>query len=1164
MGGSTTISSSETRIEALNIQSSAYGVTVPLVYGSNRIAGNMVWYGDFKATPHTTSTSSGGKGGGGVTQNNTTYTYSASTLMALCEGPITAVPQIWKDKQLFADIPAGAAAITQLGMSLASGTDGQATWAYLTTFTPAGGLVGAQALGYSGLAYVYAQDYQLGNGASVVNHSFEIQGKLFGGVAGRLDSNTALAATDVLTNTRYGASFPAGRLVATDWSNYVLASGLLTSVALTEQMQAGEFIDKVCALTNTGAVWSGGALKMIPYGDTAITGNGATYSPNVTPLFDLTDDDYTPSSGGDPVRINRKPQADAFNHIRIEFVNRANSYNIEISEAKDSANIDAYGLRSADVLAAHWICDAAVARTMAQLLLQRAMYIRNSYEFTLPWTRALLEPMDLVTLTDSGLGLNKLAVRVIEVGESDSGDLSIVAEDFPVGVAHAALYTSQAGTGFQHNYNAAPGGILAPMFFEAPVERTLTGLEVYSAVRGVSAMWGGCRVWVSYDGVQYKDSGMIYGGARYGRLNGPIDGDSLPVVLNAGQMISGSATDSANLATLCYIGGANPEYLAHATATLTGPLSYTLSGLTRSAFTTSNANHSSGNAFVRVDNAIAKSGPLDLALIGKTIYFKYTSFNIYQSAEESLANVVAYPYTITGAMVKLAPAALTSFAATTEGFGIRLAASRSLEPDVVRYEYRVGATWATATVLESFGGTNYLWAVQTAGSFTFWVAPVDAFGNYGPAISTSAGIAGGTVSSLTSTIAGVNLTLQWAGTPGSFAISGYEVRYGAAWVGGTVIDFRQTTSYTEAVKWGGSRLYWLAAVDVKGNYGTPSSLTVTITNPGVVTGTRSDVIDNNALLYWTAPAIGAGQLAIDRYEVRKGASWAAGTVIGSNGNSTFTTVFEQSAGTYTYWVSAVDTAGNYGTAAGITAAISQPPDYVFRNAYDSPMTGTWVNFYASSASIWAGPVNTSETWATHFSGRAWATPADQIAAGFPVYADPSLTSGSYEEIVSYATDVQPAIPTTFVTATLNSVVVTGAVTVVCTLSWRLLSTDAWTVLPAASNALVPAFRQVRVHYDFACTAGANLLQINGLNVKLAMKLRNDSGVGTAAVGGTVVAFSYPFIAADTPMVQPGGATPRIPVVNYVGGASPTGFTVQIFSTAGVDVGGTFSWTARGY
>jgi hypothetical protein len=49
-----TINQSASRIEALQLQSSAYGVTLALAYGRCRIPGNLLWYGGFKAVPHST------------------------------------------------------------------------------------------------------------------------------------------------------------------------------------------------------------------------------------------------------------------------------------------------------------------------------------------------------------------------------------------------------------------------------------------------------------------------------------------------------------------------------------------------------------------------------------------------------------------------------------------------------------------------------------------------------------------------------------------------------------------------------------------------------------------------------------------------------------------------------------------------------------------------------------------------------------------------------------------------------------------------------------------------------------------------------------------------------------------------------------------------------
>ena len=517
------------------------------------------------------------------------------------------------------------------------------------------------------------------------------------------------------------------------------------------------------------------------------------------------------------------------------------------------------------------------------------------------------------------------------------------------------------------------------------------------------------------------------------------------------------------------------------------------------------------------------------------------------------------------------PSDVASLGYAQEPFGVRLSWPSIIDASLDAYELRVGGTgWSDAAFVASVWGTEYLWAVQAAGSRVVRVKALDTSGNYSVNAASAAGVVAGPAAppSLRYELVGPDLVLAWGIPASGFLVDRYEVRRGVSWAAGGFIDSTKATALRVKASFSGSVLWWVCAIDAAGNMGAPANVNVTIGAPGVVTGARSEVVDNNALLYWLAPEVGAGQLPVDRYEVRKGVSWAAGSVVGSNGNSTFAVVFEQSAGAYTYWVAAVDTAGTFGAATGIAATISQPPDYLLQNNYDSPLTGTPLasvtrtvaGLYADGASYF-GPFDTAQTWSTHYSANGWATPDAQVAAGYPVYATPSATSASYEEVIDYGA----AIPATIITATLNTALVTGAVAVACQISWKLNAGDAWTALAAgAITALLPSFRYVKVRYAFTCAAGSNLIEVKGLNVKLAIKSRTDSGSGTAAVGGTAVAFGYPFIDCDMPMVQPGGTTPRIAVVDFTDTPNPTQFTVRIYSLAGVDVGGPFSWTVRGY
>jgi hypothetical protein len=101
--------------------------------------------------------------------------------------------------------------------------------------------------------------------------------------------------------------------------------------------------------------------------------------------------------------------------------------------------------------------------------------------------------------------------------------------------------------------------------------------------------------------------------------------------------------------TLCYVGnGATGEYLSFQGAALSAANAYSLSGFRRAQNGSADVAHANGEQFVFIDDSLGKSGPLDRGLIGKTIYFKFASFNVFGGGRQSLASVPAYSYVITG------------------------------------------------------------------------------------------------------------------------------------------------------------------------------------------------------------------------------------------------------------------------------------------------------------------------------------------------------------------------------------------------------------------------------------------------------------------------------------------------------------------------------------
>jgi hypothetical protein len=277
----------------LQIQSSSNAVPITILYGTNRLAPNAIWTGGFYAIPQYQK--GGGKGGGKRPVQG--YTYYTSFLLGLCEGSINNYDYTVLNQQFLPGL---------YGSGLeqaAGGATPQTPWGYLQAF------FSGQALGYNGLAYVGAFNYNLGSSPNLPQFSFVISG-ITGAVNGQ-DSDPALIIQDFLTNAQYGVLFPAASIDArtllggsggSSYQAYCQASYLALSPCLTNQQAANSILARWLQLTNTAAVWSGGKLKFIPYGDTTVTNPGTsigsvTFNPNVTPVYNLTDDDFIHEDG---------------------------------------------------------------------------------------------------------------------------------------------------------------------------------------------------------------------------------------------------------------------------------------------------------------------------------------------------------------------------------------------------------------------------------------------------------------------------------------------------------------------------------------------------------------------------------------------------------------------------------------------------------------------------------------------------------------------------------------------------------------------------------------------------------------------------------------------------------------------------------------------------
>jgi putative tail protein len=653
-------------IGALQFQTSQHGGVVPLVYGTTRVSPNLIDYDDFKATPSTRQ-GGAGKGGGGGKGGGQQYKYSASVIMGLCQGPIAGIATVWWDKNI--------GVLSSLPAAVHLGSDGQAADPYWETHHS------LKALGYSGTANIVANNFAMGDTATLPNFSFEVQGLLSRSSTNGWDANPAAIVSDFLTNPRYGAGFPFASLGDLSlYSAYCQALGLVLSPLIDTQQEAQQYLADIVKITNSAIVWSGGLLKIIPYGDQPVIGNGAAYTPDTAPIYNLDEDDFivqTSSVGGssgvapggpslrsgsgpitggfseDPIRILRSTPADANNSIQLECLDRSNNYNTAIVEAFDQAAIELYGVRRDSSMKARAICDPVnVGPLVAQLLLQRAQLFRKTYQFKLGWKYCLLEPMDLVQINDSRLGASALMVRITAVEEDEEGTLSITAEDFFGGYSTAVVYPKQTGAGYVPNWSSSPGDVNPPIIFEPPAALLTGALEIWVALSGGPG-WGGAQIWISTDGDSYALAGTVNSPAVQGALTADLPPHSSPDTTNTlwvdltesqGQLVSVAAADAANLVTLCYVGG---ELLAYQTATLIAAGKYGLTDLYRGAYGTTIVDHPPGTQFARLDGSIGRFA-FPNSLIGQTIYLKFASMNIVGGGLQSLTSLPVYTYVVKG------------------------------------------------------------------------------------------------------------------------------------------------------------------------------------------------------------------------------------------------------------------------------------------------------------------------------------------------------------------------------------------------------------------------------------------------------------------------------------------------------------------------------------
>lgn len=490
----------------------------------------------------------------------------------------------------------------------------------------------------------------------------------------------------------------------------------------------------------------------------------------------------------------------------------------------------------------------------------------------------------------------------------------------------------------------------------------------------------------------------------------------------------------------------------------------------------------------------------------------------------------------------------------------------------IQYKTNAGSTWFTAAEVPGDHTEFNIRGLKDGTAYDVRVRSISALRVKGDWVTESnhtlvgKSEAPSDVSVFSATVGTAGITLAWDHISDADRDT-YEIRRGTVWAtADAVADGIKGTSYVDSYKTSGSVTYLIKAIDTTGNESTnAASDSATPAAPGAVQNLTIDVIDNNVLVDWTAPATGSFNVAY--YNVYKGATASAANFL-TQATGTFFQYITKTSENTTFWIEPVDEGGNVGTASSKAITTYAPADYVLQETGTLIISdGTLTNAVNSDASdqCFVAPVDTSRTWTQHFTDEGFTTIQDFIDSDYTSWAEPAYTvsPGSYEVEV----DLGVLVSGTSITLTWDQEFPgSGEPTITPTISYRADAGDPWT--SNEGNSVVYATSVRYMKFKIEVDAGSDDKAVASLcNITYTVRVKkvDDEGSATSsAAGAKTVNFNIDFLDVKSINVTPKNDTAGYkPVVDFDDSPNPTSFDVHIFDDDGNRVAVPFYWKAGG-
>ncbi|QXK92104.1 glycoside hydrolase TIM-barrel-like domain-containing protein [Neoehrlichia mikurensis] len=149
-----------TTLKNLNIQTSVYGKIIPIIYGTVRIAGNIIWMQPIKEINHDDIYITNNPTNSPSSHHVINHSYYATLAIAICYGPVKKISKIWANTKLLN--------LDEINYRFYNGTETQEPDPLILS-------IEKHAPAYRGISYIVIEDFFLKNyNNSIPNFTFEV------------------------------------------------------------------------------------------------------------------------------------------------------------------------------------------------------------------------------------------------------------------------------------------------------------------------------------------------------------------------------------------------------------------------------------------------------------------------------------------------------------------------------------------------------------------------------------------------------------------------------------------------------------------------------------------------------------------------------------------------------------------------------------------------------------------------------------------------------------------------------------------------------------------------------------------------------------------------------------------------------------------------------